>query len=58
MQKKAAPLVATELDLAAGDEFVATRAGAPVIQGRPFPARVGGAENFQAIFREELLLHD
>jgi hypothetical protein len=58
MQKKAAPLVTAELDLAPRDELVAPRANTPVIQGRPFSARIGGSQNVQTIFRRELLLHD
>ena len=57
MQKKAAPLVAADLDLPAGDELVATGADAAVIQRRPFPARVGGAQNVEAIFGCKRLLH-
>jgi hypothetical protein len=57
MQKKTAPLVAVDFDLPAGDEFHAARANAAVIQRRPFSVRIGGAENFQAIFGGEGLLH-
>lgn len=57
MQKKPAPLVAMDFDLAAGDEFVAAGANAAVIQRRPFPPPVSGAQNVEAIFRGEMLLH-
>lgn len=57
MQKKAAALVAANLDLAASDEFVATRANAPRIERRPFAAGVRCAENVQTLFRSEMLWH-
>jgi hypothetical protein len=57
MEKKPAPLVAVNFDLPAGDEFVAARADAPVIERRPFSPRIGGAQNVEAIFRGEMLLH-
>ena len=57
MEKKAAPLVAVDFDLPAGDEFVAARADAALIERRPFPARVGGAQNVESIFWGKMLLH-
>jgi hypothetical protein len=50
MQKKAAPLIAPNFNLPPGDEPAAARANAAVIQGRPFPARVAGAQNVETIF--------
>ena len=57
MEQKAAALVPLDFDLAAGDGFVAARADAALIQRRPFPLRIGGAQNVEAIFRGEMLLH-
>jgi hypothetical protein len=57
MEKKSAPLIAVNFDLASGDEFVAARADATVIKRRPFTARVGRAKNVESIFRGEMLLH-
>lgn len=57
MQKKPAPLIAADFDLAAGDEFVAAGADPALIERRPFPPPVRGAQNVEAIFRGEMLLH-
>ena len=57
MEEKAAALVSMDFDLAASDEFAAAGASAAVIQGRPFPLPVSGAQNVEAIFRGEMLVH-
>lgn len=57
MQKKAATLVAPNLNLTPRDEFVAAGANAPGIEGGPFAERVRGSQNIEAIFRGEMLLH-
>lgn len=57
MEKKASPLVAVDFDLPASDEFVTARADASLIERRPFPARVGRAQNIEPIFGGEMLLH-
>jgi hypothetical protein len=57
MQKKAAPLVSADFYLAASDEFVAARADAALIEGRPFPPRIGGAQDIEPIFWGQMLLH-
>lgn len=57
MEQKAAALIAANFDLAAGDEFIAAGANAPFIERRPFPPRIGRAQNIEAVFRGEMLLH-
>lgn len=57
MEKKSSPLVAMDFDLPAGDKFVAAGADAPLIERRPFPARISRAQDVEAIFRCEMLLH-
>ena len=57
MQQKAATLVAAYFNLTPRDHFMAAGAKAPGIKGGPFAERVRGAQNIQAIFRGEMLLH-
>jgi hypothetical protein len=57
MQKKPSPLVAADLNLPAGDEFVAARTDSPFIERRPFPPGVSRSQNVEAIFWGEMLLH-
>jgi hypothetical protein len=57
VQKKATPLIAADVNLPAGNKFVAAGADAALIKRRPLPTPIAGAQNLQAIFQGEMLLH-
>jgi hypothetical protein len=57
VEKEPATLVALDLDLAADDQFITTRADAAVVERSPFSLAIGRLQNFQAILEGEWLLH-